>query len=145
MSSTYTMPLFTCFTFRVTLQKATSGWLGSSCACGQHLQGPCLYPQLLWQDLPAALLRNSRYKKYRQLFTTEQRCFALKVLEAVCRHENSGTVLGCSQKWQLFWRTAYRTWETLLVPHTACNLLQWGLHASPLLVTDICHFRLFTH
>lgn len=26
-----------------------------------------------------------------------------------------------------------------------CSLLQLGLHASPLLMTDICHFRAFTH
>lgn len=119
-SPTHTTPLSTCLTFRVTLQKATSGWQGTSCACGQHLQGPCLYSELLWQeDLPAAIWRNSRYIKYRQLFTTEPCCFALKVLEAVCRHGNSETSPWLYPEMPAFVTNC--TWETLLVPYTVAN------------------------
>lgn len=143
----YTMPLSTCFTFRVTLQKATSGWLGSSCACGQHLQGPCFHPQLLWQeDLPAAIWRNSRHIKYRQLFTTEQCWFALKMLEAVYRKGRvRNQFLAAARNGRLSCQTARGTWETMLVPHVVSNALQLRLDARAWQMTDIFHFRLFTH
>lgn len=55
----YSVPLSARFPFRAGLKKATSGWLGSSCACGRRLQGQCLQPQFPWgEDLPAALLLN---------------------------------------------------------------------------------------
>lgn len=142
----YIMSLSTCFTFRVTLQKATSGCLGSSSACGQHLQGPHLCPQLLWQeDLPAAIWRNSRHMKYRELFTTEQCWFALKMLEAAYRHGKvRNQSLAAARNGQLFCQNACVTQETVLVPHLISNLLPVGLHAWAWQMTGRFHFRLFT-
>lgn len=139
--------LSTCSTFRVTLQTAPSGWLGSSCACGQHLQGPYLHPQLLWQeDLPATIWRNSWHIKYRQLFTTEQCWFALKMLEAVYKHGKVGHwSLAAPRNGQLLRQTACGTWETVLAPHVVSNLLQLRLHARAWQMTDVLHFRPYAH
>lgn len=118
-SLTCNIVLCTWFTFRVALQKDTSGWPWNSCACGQHLEGPCLHLRLLWQeDLPAAIWRNRWHMQYRRLFTAEQCWFAWKMLDTdMGRSETSpwlqpGTARFCAKLHVVLGRPCwYLTWS----------------------------------